>query len=121
MDQPLLPDLDSDSIANLRALGDEGDDSFLQEIIGIYLEDTPLRLDDLRKALAEGNQALYTRTAHTIKGSSSNVGAMLVRSLAEKLEHRSKSEEIATLEPVRLELEAAYKRAAKALMDLSTA
>lgn len=119
MDHPPPPDLDSDSIANLRALGDEGDDSFLQEIIGIYLEDTPLRLEDLRKSLAEGNQSLYTRTAHTIKGSSSNVGAMLVRALAEQLEHRSKAEDLVTLEPVRLELEAAYKRAARALLDLT--
>ncbi len=117
--EPHTPaDLDPDSIANLRALGDEGDDSFLQEIIGIYLEDTPLRLDDLRKAVETGDHRLYTRTAHTIKGSSSNVGAMIVRGLAEQLEHRSKVEEPASLEPLRAELEVAYKRAARALMDL---
>jgi HPt (histidine-containing phosphotransfer) domain-containing protein len=115
MSSPLPPDLDPEAISNLRALGDEGDDSFLKEIIGIYLEDTPLRIADLRAAAARGDTALYTRSAHTIKGSSSNVGAMAVRALAERLEHRSETEAHAALDPVLAELEAAFGRAAVAL------
>jgi HPt (histidine-containing phosphotransfer) domain-containing protein len=118
MSSSLPPDLDPDAIANLRALGDDGDDAFLKEIIAIYLEDTPLRLADLRAAAASGDRALYSRAAHTIKGSSSNVGAHVVRGLAEKLEHRSKSEPHADLESLRLELEAAFERAAEALRML---
>ena len=115
MSSPLPPDLDLEAIANLRALGDEGDDTFLKEIIGIYLEDTPLRLADLRTAAASGDTSLYTRAAHTIKGSSSNVGAMQVRAIAEKLEHRSKSEAHAVLQPLLGELEAAFTRASAEL------
>jgi histidine phosphotransfer protein HptB len=115
MSSPLPPDLDPEAISNLRALGDEGDDTFLKEIIGIYLEDTPLRLADLRTAAAKGDPALYTRAAHTIKGSSSNVGAMAVRALAEELEHRSKTETHSALEPLRARLDEAFTRAAVAL------
>ena len=119
MSSSLPPDLDPEAIANLRALGDEGDDTFLKEIIGIYLEDTPLRLADLRTAAAGGDASLYTRAAHTIKGSSSNVGAMQVRAIAEKLEHRSKSEPHAALQPLLAELEAAFTRAATELRKLT--
>lgn len=115
MSSSLPPDLDPEAISNLRALGDEGDDTFLKEIIGIYLEDTPLRLADLRAAAAKADCALYTRAAHTIKGSSSNVGALAVRALAEELEHRSKTEPHAALEPILVRLEAAFARAAVAL------
>ena len=118
MSSALPPDLDPEAIANLRALGDEGDDTFLREIIGIYLEDTPVRLSDLRVAVEKGDAALYTRSAHTIKGSSSNVGAMQVRCIAEKLEHRSKAEPHSALEPLRIELEAAFTRAAVELRKL---
>lgn len=115
MSSPLPPDLDPEAIANLRALGDEGDDSFLKEIIGIYLEDTPVRLADLRAAAAKGDAALYTRAAHTIKGSSSNVGAAAVRAIAEQIEHRSRTEPHSALDPLLAELEAAFARAAAAL------
>lgn len=118
MSSALPPDLDPEAIANLRALGDEGDDTFLREIIGIYLEDTPLRLADIRAAAAKGDTALYTRSAHTIKGSSSNVGAARVRSLAEQLEQRSKVEPHEALTPLLQELEAAFLRAADELRKL---
>ncbi len=109
------PDLDPEAIENLRALGEDGDDTFLREIIGIYLADTPLRLADIRNAAAKGDCGLYTRSAHTIKGSSSNVGALAVRAIAEQLEKRSKSESHAELDPLVGDLEGAFARAATAL------
>ena len=118
MSSALPPDLDPEAIANLRALGDEGDDTFLKEIIGIYLQDTPLRLAELRNAAASGDNALYTRSAHTIKGSSSNVGATNVRAIAERLEQRSKTEAHAVLEPLLTELEAAFARVAADLQKI---
>jgi HPt (histidine-containing phosphotransfer) domain-containing protein len=107
--------LDLEAIANLRSLGDEGDDSFLREILAIYIEDVPLRLADLRTALARADQPFFNRSAHTIKGSSSNVGAREVKVLAEKLEHRSKAEPIETLAPQLAELDLAFGRARVAL------
>jgi histidine phosphotransfer protein HptB len=112
------PVLDSEAIENLRALGEPGDDTFLREIIGIYLEDIPLRLADLRAARAAGDQPLFTRSAHTIKGSSANVGTAEVKALAERIEHRSKVEALETLDPLLPELEAAFARGREALLAL---
>jgi histidine phosphotransfer protein HptB len=110
-----LPIVDSEAINNLRSLGDEGDDTFLREILGIYLEDTPLRIADLKRAYHSGENSLFTRSAHTIKGSSANVGASRVRSIAEQIEHRSKTEPISGLAPLIDELDAAFAEALDAL------
>ena len=118
MSSPSVQVLDSEAIENLRALGDEGDDTFLREIIGIYVEDVPQRLADLKAARAANDRPLFTRSAHTIKGSSANVGAAEVRALAEKLEHRSKTEDLALLQDQVGELEAAFERARVALKTL---
>lgn len=107
--------IDPEAIENLRALDSEGADGFLREIIGIYLEDVPQRLAEIRSALAGADRALLTRSAHTVKGSSANVGAIEVRAIAERLEHRSKSEELPPLAAVADELDAAFARAKAAL------
>ena len=110
--------LDLEAIANLRALGDEGDDTFLREIIGIYLEDVPQRITDLKSARAVDDKPLYVRSAHTLKGSSANVGATEMRLLAEKMEHRAKVEPLPGLDPALIELEATFARTVAALRAL---
>jgi HPt (histidine-containing phosphotransfer) domain-containing protein len=87
---PDLPSIDPEAIANLRELNPGDNGEFLREIIGIYLEDTPKRLAELRASLKSGDVAAFTRAAHTIKGSSSNVGAQVLKGVAERLEITSR-------------------------------
>jgi len=114
---PHLPIVDNEAINNLRSLGDEGDDTFLREIIGIYLDDTPQRIADLRRSFDTGDKPLFIRSAHTIKGSSANVGVSRVRAIAEQIEHRSKLEALAGLAALLDDLDAAY---AEAVTELNT-
>jgi HPt (histidine-containing phosphotransfer) domain-containing protein len=87
---PTLPTIDPDAIANLRDLNPGDNGEFLREIVGIYIEDTPKRLADLRTSLASGDASSFTRAAHTIKGSSANVGAQVLKGIAERLEITSR-------------------------------
>lgn len=87
-----LPLIDQQAIENLRALNPDDNDEFVREIIAIYLEDTPARIAEMEQSLAANDTPKFTRAAHSVKGSSSNLGAMSVRSLAEKLEHQSAKE-----------------------------
>ena len=118
MSSPTPQIVDSEAIENLRSLGEPGDDSFLKEIVEIYLQDTPERLAAIKAARESNDQPLYTRSVHTIKGSSANVGAIEVRSLAERLEQRSKQEPLADLDAGVAELEKAFARASEALRAL---
>jgi len=89
-----MPDptvIDPQAIENLRALNPGDNDDFLREIAGIFLEDTPQRIAELDQSLAAGDVAKFTRAAHSIKGSSANLGAMALKAVAEKLEHQSRT------------------------------
>jgi len=107
-----LPILDPQSIENLRALNPDDGDEFLREIAGIYLEDTPARLAELEQCLLSGDVPRFTRAAHSIKGSSANLGTMVLREVAERLEYQSKQHGLTGLEPLMAEAQAAFADAA---------
>ena len=90
-----VPVIDAESIENLRALNPGDGDEFLREIIAIYLEDTPQRIAELEDTLQRGDVAGFTRAAHSVKGSSANLGAMSVKRVAEELEHLSNKKGLA--------------------------
>jgi HPt (histidine-containing phosphotransfer) domain-containing protein len=90
MSEPTV--IDPQAIENLRALNPGDNDEFLREIAQIFLEDTPQRIKELDDGLAAGDAPKFTRAAHSIKGSSSNLGAVALRAAAEKLEHQSRSQ-----------------------------
>jgi HPt (histidine-containing phosphotransfer) domain-containing protein len=117
MSSPLI--LDPEAIANLRALSPDDGDAFLKEILGIFLEDTPLRIAELHTSKAAGDAAAFTRAAHSIKGSSSNVGALELRAAAEQLETQAKQSGIAGADALLTAVESAFARAEPELRKLT--
>jgi HPt (histidine-containing phosphotransfer) domain-containing protein len=118
-----MPDpkiINPEAIAALRDLNPGDNDVFLMEIIGIYVEDTPMRLTELKKSLAAGETALFTRAAHTIKGSSANLGAIAVAGVAETLENKSRTAGLGGLAPLVAQCESEFARAAAELRKLAT-
>ena len=116
-----MPDpniIDPEAIATLRELNPDDNGAFLREIIGIYVEDTPRRLQELKSSLAAGDIALFTRTAHTIKGSSANVGARTLASIAERLESMSRKEGLGGLGSLVADCEAQFGLAEAELRSL---
>ena len=87
MDPPsqLPPALDPDALAALRELN-PGDDSFFQDLIQIFLDDSPQRIAEIEQSLMKRDVRQLTLAAHSLKGSSSNFGAERLRALSEQLE-----------------------------------
>ena len=56
------------------------------ELIGLFLEDTPRLLADLRETVAHGDAEGLQRAAHTLKSSSASLGAMGLSALCQELE-----------------------------------
>lgn len=110
--------IDPQAIENLRALNPGDNDEFLREIAGIFLEDTPQRIAELDQSLASGDVPRFVRAAHSIKGSSSNLGAMTLRAVAEKLEHQSRSEGLGNVTGLLDSLRAEYAKASAELNAL---
>ena len=110
--------IDPQSIENLRALNPDDNDEFLREIAGIFFEDTPLRIVELEESLQAGDAAKFTRAAHSIKGSSSNLGAMALRAAAEKLEHQARTDGLGNVAALMASVKTEFDRAHAALTTL---
>src|SRR5262245_32938162 len=110
--------IDPQAIENLRALNPGDNDEFLREIAGIFFEDTPQRIAELEQSLLAGDVARFTRAAHSIKGSSSNLGAMMLRASAEKLEHRARHQGLGDVTALLADVKNEFTRAQAALTTL---
>jgi HPt (histidine-containing phosphotransfer) domain-containing protein len=110
--------IDPQSIENLRALNPDDNDEFLREIAGIFLEDTPQRIAELESSLQAADATTFTRAAHSIKGSSSNLGAMALRAAAEKLEHEARTRGLENVSPLLTDVKTEFGRAQAALLAL---
>lgn len=80
---PAPPDVVFDHDETLRRLGDE---ELLAEICALFCETFPDQVSMLRDAAARGNVIGMMQSAHTLKGSSANVGAVAVMSVATRIE-----------------------------------
>ncbi len=81
-----LPDiLDQAALDELReSVG--GDEAFVRELVAAYLAESPAYLDAILAAAAQGDPAAVVRPAHTIKSSSSALGAMRLAAVSKQLE-----------------------------------
>lgn len=89
------PRLDASSLGALRALDPNGGTAFVRRVLETYLRSMDKHLDAIRTAQASGDLNALRAVAHTLKSSSSSVGALafaassatLEAALRERLEH----------------------------------
>jgi signal transduction histidine kinase/CheY-like chemotaxis protein/HPt (histidine-containing phosphotransfer) domain-containing protein len=74
----------------------DGDEKLLDEVIQIFLEETPKLLADLERGLAEGNPEQVERTAHTLKGELGYLGLSAASEKAKDLEQMGRRAELQT-------------------------
>ena len=86
-DTPLL-----DKESALHHLEEEED--FLQELYAIFLEEIPVRIEKLTKAIDLGSFAEFASNAHSLKGVCMTIGAHSCREAALELEMSAKREEL---------------------------
>lgn len=77
--------LDVRILEELRSL-DGGEGEILKGIVAIFEESAAQSLREIHEAFSEGNVDWLRRAAHSLKGSSSNLGAIRLRDLALSME-----------------------------------
>lgn len=77
-----------DSPVNLEQLNQisEGDIEFEIEVLQVYVEDVSQRIETIRDAVIRNDWSKIMGEAHHLKGSSANVGALQIQTLAGQLE-----------------------------------
>jgi CheY-like chemotaxis protein/HPt (histidine-containing phosphotransfer) domain-containing protein len=78
--------LDRGVLASLRELQEEGEPEILSELIELFLHEVPQQLGTIREAIEKDDAPSVERIAHTLKGSSGNMGAMRMAQNCAELE-----------------------------------
>ncbi|HLY11270.1 MAG TPA: Hpt domain-containing protein [Planctomycetota bacterium] len=82
-----MPSINPRVLDDLRALQTPGAPSFLGELIDLFLQEADGHLQKLRDSFAAKDAALFERSAHTLKGSSGNLGAQAMSRICADLQH----------------------------------
>lgn len=85
------PAFDAEVIASLREQNEPGGPDFLRELLDVFLEDAPLKLDDFDAAIRCGNADWLMRSAHDLGGSAGNVGAAGLSALCRQVELQART------------------------------
>jgi HPt (histidine-containing phosphotransfer) domain-containing protein len=94
-----LPPTDSSALERLRRFGGS---KLLGEMIGLFLQAAPERVQGARAALKRGDTSEVERALHSLKSSAAQLGAMHLQRLSERGERLAKSEKLDEL-PILME------------------
>ena len=83
--------LDRRVISGLRGLQGENETDIVAELAGMFLEDARPRLSALEEAILGDDAPTVERLAHTLKGSSANMGAKGMSAICARLENAGQS------------------------------
>jgi HPt (histidine-containing phosphotransfer) domain-containing protein len=80
------PVIDQDAFSILESLADEDDPDLVNEIVGLFLEDSATRMSQIQDGLQEGGADSVRAAAHALKSASANVGALSFSTMCAGLE-----------------------------------
>lgn len=109
------PVLNPESIAALQSVSPDDGGQFFNELIDIFLADTPTRLDEIATGLEQANAPLVMRAAHSIKGSAGNFGATTLANAAYEIEQAARVSNLAAAAAGRPRLLEQFERVRTAL------
>jgi CheY-like chemotaxis protein len=111
--------LDASTIRYLRELEDAQNPDFLAKLTQAYIKDLPARLEEIRSALTAGDATALRVAAHTLKGSSANIGALRLQKAARMMEDLGKSGDTAGGAELMTEIESEAEAVKAALQALA--
>ncbi len=97
-----------------------GDREFLEELVDIFLTDAEQRVEELKAAFSSGETDAVSRTAHKLKGSSANMGAVHLTNIARDMENLGKAESLHSAQELLEPLQAELIRVRRTLQNMLT-
>jgi PAS domain S-box-containing protein len=94
----------------LRALESQGRANLVVEIIDLFLQTTPVRLEGLRDAHRTGDTAGFLSVAHSLKGAAIQLGARGIAELCSRLQTEARGGDVFTARALLEELEEEYQK-----------
>lgn len=104
---------DAIDLSGLRQLGkmqQEGHEDIVEEVITLFLRDTPIHFAALSYALERVDAESVRRVAHVLAGSSAVMGASHMATLSSELEQLGRAGDLRSAPPLVRKLQAEYER-----------
>jgi HPt (histidine-containing phosphotransfer) domain-containing protein len=89
-------------------------------LVDTFISDTDERIRHLHAAVAAGESDSIRRTAHSLKGSSSNIGAAQLATFCSVIEAKALANELDVLPEQLAALELEFKQVSRLLHDMSS-
>ena len=106
--------LDDEAVRSLSDL--VGDDpELIAELVDAFLDEAPVRLDELRTGVAQGDLVLAGRAAHTLKSNGFTFGARTLGELCQELETAAQNGHLDEASPLVARVETEWSRVRPAL------
>lgn len=114
-DTELSASVDLEVLSGFDEAQEEGEPDFVVELIDLYLAEAPRIFKAIRDGLASNDWLSAKRAAHSLRGSSSNLGILQMAAIAGDLEHRGATMEVSAEQLLR-DLEAEFVSVEKILV-----
>ena len=113
------PVLDPDIIEGLRELGGDDDPGLVLELVEMFLDDAPKRLEEMIDGLDREDIELMRRSAHTLKSSAANMGAMFLSQVCRQMEDAARNENVESYRDMFTRCRTAYEQSEEELRKVS--
>jgi HPt (histidine-containing phosphotransfer) domain-containing protein len=114
-----MPDaIDMAVVDELLSLSEEGDPELLVDLIQMYLQDGPIKLEEMNAGVAQQDYERVERAAHSLKGAAGNLGAVLVQKDCDALQQASRQRALDELKRGLRDLRTHFREAEAALQKL---
>jgi len=108
-----MPIINLDTLNELKQI--MADD--FDELISIFISDSQIQVDNLRHAINSGNIDDTRRIAHTLKGSSANLGLTILSESCRLLEHKAAESSLENADEILAQIISDYEAAKKTLEE----
>jgi HPt (histidine-containing phosphotransfer) domain-containing protein len=110
--------LDMSVVEELLSLSDDGDPELLLDLIRLFLDDGPAKVEAVRGGFAAADFEKMERAAHSLKGSSGNLGARLLQDTCERLQLATRRRDLDATRDLVPQLVQRFQQARTALVSL---
>jgi HPt (histidine-containing phosphotransfer) domain-containing protein len=109
--------IDKSVLASLRELQDEGEPDIVIELADLFFANAPAKIETIKDGLAKGDAKAVHIAAHSLKSSSSYLGATRLSALAKELEDMGRQGKLDGGSEIAAQVEEEYGKV-KACLDL---
>ena len=109
--------LDKTTIDYLKSLRRGDGPSVLERAVGMYLENAPTVLEELRRAVAGGDASAVWKIAHSLKSSSASLGAKQLAQHIGDMEGRARQNDLIEADSRLVRIETEFQKVSSALRE----